>query len=239
MLQVKSIHVFYGDVQVLWDVSLDVGQGEVATILGSNGAGKTTTLKTISGLLSPQRGSILLNEVRLDKLPACKLSSLGISLVPEGRHLFYNMTVKENLLIGAYYPQARVKREESLDRVTQLFPRLQERFGQLAGTLSGGEQQMCAIGRSLMAKPQFLLLDEPSLGLAPLLVRDIFKVIKDLNEGGLTILLVEQNARKALQYAKEAYVLEIGKIILKGDPKSLLSNKQFYDAYLGTSAVQR
>ncbi len=234
MLQVNSIHVFYGDVQVLWGVSLDVDQGEVATILGSNGAGKTTTLKTISGLLSPQRGSILLDGVRLDKLPAFKLSTLGISLVPEGRHLFYNMTVKENLLIGAYWPQARVKREESLDRVTQLFPRLKERFGQLAGTLSGGEQQMCAIGRSLMARPQFLLLDEPSLGLAPNLVQTIFEAIQTINEQEkVSILLVEQNAQVALRIAKRGYVLENGHITSHGLSKDLMNSKDIQRAYLG------
>jgi branched-chain amino acid transport system ATP-binding protein len=234
MLQVKSIHVFYGDVQVLWDVSLDLDQGEIATILGPNGAGKTTTLKTVSGLLCPKNGSILLNGVRLDRLPAFKLSSLGISLVPEGRHLFYNMTVKENLLIGAYYPQARVRREESLDRITQLFPRLKERFDQLAGTLSGGEQQMCAIGRSLMAKPRFLLLDEPSLGLAPFLVQTIFEVIQKINEQEkVSILLVEQNAQFALRIAKRGYVLENGHITFCGPTKDLMNSKDIQRAYLG------
>lgn len=234
MLTIKSVDVFYGDVQALWDVSLEISQGEIVTILGSNGAGKTTTLKTISGLLKPRKGSIVYKEMPIDKFDAHYLPSVGITMVPEGRHLFPNMTVKENLLIGAYYREARAKKDETLEWVITLFPRLKERFHQLAGTMSGGEQQMCAIGRALMARPQLLMLDEPSLGLAPNLVEMIFNTIKEINQKDkVTILLVEQNAHVALQIADRGYVLENGKVMFAGVAKDLLNSKEIQKAYLG------
>jgi len=238
MLSVKGMDVFYGRVKALKEISLHVPPGGIIALLGANGAGKTTTLRTVCGIMKPAKGTITLEGERIDGLMTEEIVKRGVSMVAEGRRLFPEMTVLENLEVGAFNRRDKEEVKKDLRNIHEIFPRLEERKSQLAASLSGGEQQMLAIGRALMSRPKLLLLDEPSLGLAPLLVRDIFKVIKDLNEGGLTILLVEQNARKALQYAKEAYVLEIGRIILNGDPKSLLSNKQFYDAYLGTSAMQ-
>jgi len=238
MLSVKGMDVFYGRVKALKEISLHVPPGGIIALLGANGAGKTTTLRTVCGIMKPAKGTITLEGERIDGLMTEEIVRRGVSMVAEGRRLFPEMTVLENLEVGAFNRRDKEEVRKDLKNIHEIFPRLEERKSQLAASLSGGEQQMLAIGRALMSRPKLLLLDEPSLGLAPLLVRDIFKVIKDLNEGGLTILLVEQNARKALQYAKEAYVLEIGRIILNGDPKSLLSNKQFYDAYLGTSAMQ-
>lgn len=235
MLSVEGMDVFYGRVKALKEISLHVPPEGIIALLGANGAGKTTTLRAVCGILKPAKGTITLEGERIDGLMTEEIVKRGVSMVAEGRRLFPEMTVLENLEVGAFNRKDREEVKKDLKNIYEIFSRLEERKSQLAASLSGGEQQMLAIGRALMSRPKLLLLDEPSLGLAPILVRDIFKIIKDLNDGGLTILLVEQNARKALQYAKEAYVLEIGRIILNGDPKSLLSNKQFYDAYLGTS----
>ena len=239
MLSVDGIDVFYGNVRALKEISFHVPPRGFISLLGANGAGKSTTLRTVCGIMKPAKGTITLEGGRIDRLRTEEIVKRGVSMVAEGRRLFPEMTVFENLEVGAFNRRDKEEVKKDLKNIHEIFPRLEERKSQLAASLSGGEQQMLAIGRALMSRPKLLLLDEPSLGLAPLVVRDIFKIIKDLNNGGLTILLVEQNARKALQYAKEAYILEIGRIILNGDPKSLLANKQFYDAYLGSSAVQR
>ncbi|MDR7435036.1 MAG: ABC transporter ATP-binding protein [Armatimonadota bacterium] len=233
MLEVENINVFYGEAQALSDVSFQVGEGEIVTLVGSNGAGKTTVLNTISGLLTPKSGSIHLNGVRLDRLPAHRIVELGVVQIPEGRRLWPNMTVLENLELGAYIRQARAARKESLRWVFQLFPRLEERKYQLAGTLSGGEQQMLAIARGLLARPKLLMLDEPSLGLAPFLVREVFETIQEINRQGVTILLVEQNVHLALGIARRGYVLETGRIVLSGSGRELLENPHVQKAYLG------
>jgi len=233
MLQVKSINVFYGSMQALWNVSIEVKKGEIVAIIGSNGAGKTTTLMTISGILRPKPGEIYFNGTRIDSLEPFQIVDLGISHVPEGRRVFPYMTVLENLLIGAYTPRAKKRIKDSLEFVFNLFPRLKERKKQLANTLSGGEQQMLAIGRGLMASPSLLMLDEPSLGLAPNLVDAIFDVIEQIRKEGVTILLVEQNVREALEIADRAYVLETGKIVMEGKAKELLEDERIKKAYLG------
>jgi branched-chain amino acid transport system ATP-binding protein len=233
MLELKGLEVFYGDAQALWDVSLSLEDGEIVTVLGSNGAGKTTTLKAISGILHLRNGSIYFNGARIDRIPSCDIVRRGIAHVPEGRGLFPNMTVLETLTIGAYIRQAWERRVESIQRVFSLFPILKERKHQLAGTLSGGEQQMLAIGRGLMAQPKLLMLDEPSLGLAPIMVEHIFAIIKDINQHGITILLIEQNANIALQVANRGYVLETGRISLTGRASELLENDSVKKAYLG------
>ncbi len=233
MLVVKGINVFYGDLQALWDVSFKVNKGEMVALVGSNGAGKTTTLKTISGLLNPRPGAISFLDKRIDKLPPHKIVELGIAHVPEGRGLFPLMTVIENLKIGAFTPQAWRKMDETLEWIFQLFPILKERKNQLAGTLSGGEQQMLAIGRGLMSRPKLLMLDEPSLGLAPKIVLSLFKLIEEINKEGVTILLVEQNVRQALELVDRGYVLETGKIVLEGRGKELIENEHVKKAYLG------
>jgi len=232
MLKVESLDVAYGEIRALKGVGLDVGQGEIVTILGNNGAGKTTTLKTISGLLHPARGTITLEEQSLVDVPPHAIVSRGVAHVPEGRRIFNRLTVRENLMMGAYL------RSDSgvagdLDRVFGLFPRLAERLTQVAGTLSGGEQQMLAIGRALMARPRLLLLDEPSMGLAPVLVEQIFDTILDINRQGMTILLVEQNAAMALSIAHRGYVLETGSIALEGTAVELSENANVRRAYLG------
>jgi len=232
MLRVESLDVAYGEIRALKGVGLDVGQGEIVTILGNNGAGKTTTLKTISGLLHPARGTITLEEQSLVDVPPHAIVSRGVAHVPEGRRIFNRLTVRENLMMGAYL------RSDSgvagdLDRVFGLFPRLAERLTQVAGTLSGGEQQMLAIGRALMARPRLLLLDEPSMGLAPVLVEQIFDTILDINRQGMTILLVEQNAAMALSIAHRGYVLETGSIALEGTAVELSENANVRRAYLG------
>lgn len=233
MLEVNKINVFYGDAQALWDLSFKVDEGEIVTIVGSNGAGKTTTLKTISGILRPRSGSITFLGKRLDKTPAHKIVEEGIAHIMEGRKLFPYMTVLENLELGAYHPGAWEKREETLEWIYELFPILKERKKQLAGTLSGGEQQMLAVGRGLMSKPKLLMLDEPSLGLAPKLVLLVFDTVKRINEEGVTILLVEQNVHHALMLAKRGYVLETGRITLEGAGEELLENPYIKKAYLG------
>ena len=233
MLSVNKINVFYGDLQALWDVSLKVEKGELVALVGSNGAGKTTTLKTISGLLKPRSGSITFQGVRIDKLQSHQIVELGIVQVPEGRGLFPQMTVYENLLMGAYVKRAWDKRFETLEFVYNLFPILKERKHQIAGTLSGGEQQMLAIAKALMSRPKILMLDEPSIGLAPKLVLKVFEMIKKIHEEGVTILLVEQNVRRALEIADRAYVLETGRIVLEGTGKELLESEHVKKAYLG------
>ncbi|RLE51214.1 MAG: ABC transporter ATP-binding protein [Candidatus Methanomethylicota archaeon] len=233
MLVVDRINVFYGDLQALWDVSLKVEKGEILALVGSNGAGKTTTLNTISGILKPRSGKIEFMGKRIDGMPPHKIVELGIAQVPEGRQLFPEMTVLENLEMGAYTKRAREKFYDTLEWVYQLFPILKERKNQLAGTLSGGEQQMLAIARALMSRPQLLMLDEPSLGLAPKLVLLVFEMIHKINEEGVTILLVEQNVRHALSIAHRGYVIETGKIVLEGSGQELLENEYVKKAFLG------
>ena len=234
ILEVENINVFYEDVQVLWDLSFSVGEGEIVALVGSNGAGKTTTLKTISGIIHPKKGKIKFNGEEIQDLPPHLIARRGLSLVPEGRELFSEMTVLDNLLLGSMYiPEASKKTADLLKRVFSLFPRLEERKNQIAGNLSGGEQQMLAIARGLMSEPRLLMLDEPSLGLAPKLVSELFKTIIDIKNSGVTILLVEQNAYKSLEIADRAYVIETGKITLTGVGKELLKNDYVRKAYLG------
>ena len=233
ILRVENIDVFYGDLQVLWQVSFEVNQGEIVALVGANGAGKSTTLNTISGLLSPANGSITFLDQRLDQVPAHKIIERGVAQVPEGRRLFAEMTVRENLIMGSLPPQAKAKRNESLEWVFDLFPRLGERKKQLAGTLSGGEQQMLAVGRGLMAHPKLIMFDEPSLGLAPILVNDIFEIIELIQQEGVTVLIVEQNTKHTLEICDRGYVLENGRIVLSGSGQELLDNEHVKQAYLG------
>lgn len=233
MLQVKEIDVYYGAIHALKKLSLEVEQGKIVTLIGANGAGKTTTLKTISGLLRPVSGTITYKGVDLTKVLPEKIVALGISQVPEGRRVFAPMTVMENLEMGAYLRKDKKEVQKDMELVFERFPRLKERRRQLAGTLSGGEQQMLAIGRALMARPELMLMDEPSMGLAPLLVREIFQIIKDINSRGTTILLVEQNAHMALSIAHKAYVVETGAIVLEGSPEQLMKSEEVKKAYLG------
>jgi branched-chain amino acid transport system ATP-binding protein len=234
LLELNGVNVLYGDLQVIWDVSFRVEKGEIVAILGPNGAGKTTILRTISGLLKPKSGTITFLDRRIDGLHAHQIVELGISHVPEGRRLFPQMTVLENLEMGAYLPKARRKKDDAVKWVFQLFPVLKKRRKQLAGTLSGGEQQMLAIGRGLMSNPNLLILDELSLGLAPLFVSKTFDTVKEINDEGVTLLLVEQNVHYALELAHRAYVLETGRIVLEGEGASLLNNPYVKKAYLGT-----
>jgi branched-chain amino acid transport system ATP-binding protein len=233
LLELDAIDVCYGDVQVLFGLSLQVREGEVVTLLGSNGAGKTTTLRAISGLRPPRAGDIRFRGRSLSTIPASGRAELGISLVPEGRELWPQLTVRENLELGAYGARARPHAGQNLERIFDMFPRLRERSGQLAGSLSGGEQQMCAIGRSLMSEPTLLMLDEPSLGLSPLLVDQVMRTITDLHARGMTILLVEQNLRKALQVAQRGTVIETGRVRLEGSSAELSANPEIRAAYLG------
>ncbi|MDI6600447.1 MAG: ABC transporter ATP-binding protein [Thermoanaerobacteraceae bacterium] len=233
MLEVKDLHVYYGAIHALKGISFKVEDGEIVTIIGANGAGKSTTLRTISGLLRPKKGEILLNGVHLEKMKAKDIVKMGVCQVPEGRRIFANMSVLENLELGAYLRNDKDGIKNDFDRVFSLFPRLAERRTQLAGTLSGGEQQMLAIGRALMSRPKIILMDEPSMGLAPILVEQIFNVIKEINSEGTTVLLVEQNAYMALTTAKEAYVIETGNIVMGGQAMDLLNNEQVRKAYLG------
>ena len=233
MLKVENINVYYGAIHALKGISVEVNQGEIVTLIGANGAGKSTTLRTISGLLKPKSGQILFEGQNIAGMPAQNIVKLGISQVPEGRRVFAHMSVMENLELGAYLRSDTKEIKADLDTVFGRFPRLAERRSQLSGTLSGGEQQMLAMGRALMSRPRILLLDEPSMGLAPLLVKEIFAIIKDINETGTTILLVEQNAHMALSIASKAYVLETGRITLSGDAKQLAESEEIRKAYLG------
>lgn len=233
MLKVKDIDVYYGAIHALKTLSINVEQGSIVTLIGANGAGKTTTLKTISGLLRPKSGSVLFKDQDITKIPPEKIVALGLSQVPEGRRVFSTMSVLENLEMGAYLRSDKKGIQQDLENIFTRFPRLKERRKQLAGTLSGGEQQMLAIGRALMARPDLLLMDEPSMGLAPLLVKEIFEIIKDINDKGTTILLVEQNAHMALSIAHKAYVIETGQIVLEGSARDLMNSVQVKKAYLG------
>jgi branched-chain amino acid transport system ATP-binding protein len=233
LLEVESIHTYYGNIHALKGVSLTVNEGEIVTLIGANGAGKSSTLKTISGLLAPREGKICFQGNDITGLPANKVTGLGLVQVPEGRRVFAQLTVQENLEIGAYLRNDTAGVRADLEQIYGLFPRLRERRRQVAGTLSGGEQQMLAIGRAMMSRPQLLLLDEPSMGLAPLLVDTIFDTILDLNRAGVTILVVEQNARKALQVANRGYVLQTGVITIAGDAHQLLADPRVIEAYLG------
>lgn len=233
MLRVEDINVFYGAIHAIKGVSLEVNDGEIVALIGSNGAGKSTTLRTISGLMKPKTGRILFDDKDIVGIPAHKLVGQGLVQVPEGRHVFANMTVLENLELGAYLRKDKEGIEADMKDVFEKFPRLLERKNQIAGTLSGGEQQMLAMGRALMSRPKVLLLDEPSMGLAPLLVKEIFNIIKEINASGTTILLVEQNANMALSIADKAYVLETGRITLSGTAKDLAASEEVRKAYLG------
>ncbi|MDF2874912.1 MAG: livF 7 [Sporomusa sp.] len=233
MLKVDNINVYYGAIHALKGISVEVNQGEIVTLIGANGAGKSTTLRTISGLLKPKTGQIAFEGQNIAGVPAQNIVKLGISQVPEGRRVFAHMSVLENLELGAYLRSDTKEIKADMDNVFARFPRLGERRSQLSGTLSGGEQQMLAMGRALMSRPRILLLDEPSMGLAPLLVKEIFSIIKDINQTGTTILLVEQNAHMALSIANKAYVLETGRIILSGDAKELAASEEIRKAYLG------
>lgn len=233
LLELENVTARYGDVQVLWGVTFAVREGEIATLVGANGAGKTTTLKTISGVVRATDGQIVFDGARIDNLPSHQIAARGIAHVPEGRRLFPLMSVRENLELGAISKEARRLRAESFARVFALFPRLKERASQMAGTLSGGEQQMVAIARGLMARPRLLILDEPSLGLAPIVVREMFEIIQTINREGITILLVEQNVQQSLKLADRAYVLENGRIVLEGSGSDLLNDQRVREAYLG------
>ncbi|TMA21829.1 MAG: ABC transporter ATP-binding protein [Deltaproteobacteria bacterium] len=233
LLEVSDLSVAYGDVQVLFDVSLEVHEGEIVTLLGSNGAGKTTTLRAISGLRPARGGDIRYRGESLLAIPASKRAELGIALVPEGRELWPPLTVRENLELGAYSKGARPRSGQNIERIFGLFPRLEERHAQLAGSLSGGEQQMCAIGRAMMSDPKLLMLDEPSLGLAPILVDQMFSIIRTLHGTGITVLLVEQNLQKALEIAQRGYVIETGQVKLQGSSGELLGDPAIRQAYLG------
>ena len=233
LIELENVAAGYGDVQVLWGVSLSVREGEIATLVGANGAGKTTTLKTISGVVRATAGSMLYDGERVDRLQSHQIASRGISHVPEGRRLFPLMSVRENLELGVVSNAARTSRDESLEHVFSLFPRLKERSAQMAGTLSGGEQQMAAIGRGLMARPRLLMLDEPSLGLAPIVVREMFEIIREVNRSGITILLVEQNVQQSLKISDRAFVLENGRVVLEGQGAELLDDERVREAYLG------
>lgn len=233
MLKVENLVVSYGIIEAIKGLSFEVNDGEIVTLIGANGAGKTTTMQTISGLLKPVSGSITLDGVELTKVPAHKIVSLGLAQVPERRRVFTQQSVEDNLLLGAYTRKDKEEIQKDLEEVYEWFPRLNERRKQLAGTLSGGEQQMLAMGRALMAKPKIMLLDEPSMGLSPLLVKEIFHIIEEINKKGTTIFLVEQNAKMALAIANRAYVLETGKITLEGTGAELSNDARVQKAYLG------
>jgi branched-chain amino acid transport system ATP-binding protein len=236
-LEIKDLHVFYGKIEAIKGVSVVVNQGEIVTLIGANGAGKTTMLKTISGIRPVTSGQIIFDGQEINKIPAHERVELGISQAPEGRGIFPGMTVLENLEMGKFFRKDRkIEMDEDLERVYHLFPRLKERATQAAGTLSGGEQQMLAIGRALMQRPKVLLLDEPSMGLAPMMIQNIFNIITEINKTGTTILLVEQNAQQALQRAHRAYILEVGHVTKEAPAKDLLNDPAVKEAYLGTGA---
>jgi branched-chain amino acid transport system ATP-binding protein len=232
LLDVKDIHVFYGNIEAVKGMSFHVDRGEIVCLIGANGAGKTTTLRTVSGLLRPREGAIFYDDQRIDLLPAHEIVGLGVAQSPEGRRIFPRMSVRENLDMGAFTRKDAEQRQD-MERILELFPILKERARQAAGTLSGGEQQMLAIGRALMTKPKLLLLDEPSMGLAPIVVERIFQTIREISEQGVTILLVEQNAAQALNLANRGYVIETGRIVLEDEARALLANERVRKAYLG------
>ena len=233
MLEIKDLEVYYGLIQAIKGVSFEVNEGEVIALIGANGAGKTTILHTITGLLEAKKGSVSFDGKDITKIPAHKIVSMGMAHVPEGRRVFANLSVLQNLKMGAYTRKDKNEIEETLKNVYKRFPRLEERQNQLAGTLSGGEQQMLAMGRALMSHPRIILMDEPSMGLSPIFVNEIFDIIKEVSAGGTTVLLVEQNAKKALSLSDRAYVLETGKIVLSGNADDLLNNDSIKKAYLG------
>jgi branched-chain amino acid transport system ATP-binding protein len=233
VISVKELDAGYGDIQVLRGVSLEINEGEIVSLVGANAAGKSTMVKALSGIIKPWRGQVLFDGVRVDTLEPHEIVELGIIQVPEGRRLFPQMSVLENLLLGAYTPRARRDYEKTLGDILEMFPILKERQNQLAGSLSGGEQQMCAIGRGLMAKPKLLMLDEPSLGLAPILVAQVLSMVKTIREQGVTVLLVEQNVRQSLSLADRGYVLENGRIVMEGPSAALLADDRLRQAYLG------
>ena len=233
MLDVTDLEVYYGVIQAIKGISFHVDKGEVIALIGANGAGKTTTLHTVTGLISPKNGHVLFEGKDITKVPAHKIVSMGMAHVPEGRRVFAELSVYENLKMGAYTRKDKNEIEESLKNVYKRFPRLEERKNQMAGTLSGGEQQMLAMGRALMSRPKIILMDEPSMGLSPIMVNEIFDIIRSVSESGTTVLLVEQNAKKALSIADRAYVLETGKIVLEGKAKDLLEDDSIKKAYLG------
>ena len=233
MLEIKDLEVYYGMIQAIKGVSFDVNEGEVIALIGANGAGKTTILHTITGLINAQKGSVWFEGKDITKVPAHKIVSMGMAHVPEGRRVFANLTVLQNLKMGAYTRKDKTEIEQTLDSIYKRFPRLMERQNQLTGTLSGGEQQMLAMGRALMSHPKIILMDEPSMGLSPIFVNEIFDIIKSVSASGTTVLLVEQNAKKALSIADRAYVLETGKIVLSGKASDLLNNDSIKKAYLG------
>lgn len=235
MLRIDDLHVFYGGIHALKGISLHVPKKKIITLIGANGAGKSTTLRTITGLVKAKRGSIKFKDKEILGLPAHKIVYMGIAMAPEGRRVFPNLSVLENLKLGAYFRDDESSINRDLEWIYELFPRLKERKKQKAGTLSGGEQQMLAVGRALMSKPELLLMDEPSLGLAPLLVKEIFEIIEQINQEGRTILLIEQNAKASLKIAHYGYVLETGRIILEGEGRDLLNNEEVKKAYLGES----
>ena len=233
LLKITDLQVSYGGIDALAGISFDVEEGEIVTLIGANGAGKSTTLRTISGLVKAKAGRIVYDGRDITSMNPQKIVSEGIAMVPEGRHVFDNLTVKENLLIGAYLRRDKESIKEDIEHIYTLFPRLHEREWQLAGTLSGGEQQMLAVGRAIMTQPRILMMDEPSLGLAPIVVKEIFSIIRTLNETGMTILLIEQNANAALRCSHRAYVMETGRITMSGPSANLLADKRVQDAYLG------
>ncbi len=232
LLQVDNIEVYYGVIKALKGISFEVNKGEIVALIGANGAGKTTILHTVTGLLKPKTGKITFKGNDITKIPAHKIVTMGMAHVPEGRRIFSQLSVLDNIKLGAFTRKDKEEIEETLNYVYERFPRLKERKNQIAGTLSGGEQQMLAMGRALMSKPEFVLMDEPSMGLSPLLVSEIFEIIKAINENGTTVLLVEQNAKKALSIADRAYVLETGNIVLSGDAKDLMNDESVKKAYL-------
>jgi branched-chain amino acid transport system ATP-binding protein len=233
MLEIKNLQVYYGMIQAIKDVSFEVNEGEVIALIGANGAGKTTILHTVTGLITAKSGRVLYEGTDIKKIPAHRIVSLGIAHVPEGRRVFSQLSVYDNLLMGAFTRKDQAEISASLENIYKRFPRLKERKGQLAGTLSGGEQQMLAMGRALMSHPKIILMDEPSMGLSPILVEEIFDIIKSISKSGTTVLLVEQNAKKALAIADRAYVLETGKIVLEGKADKLMNDESVKKAYLG------
>ena len=233
MLEIKNLEVYYGMIQAIKGVSFEVNQGEIIALIGANGAGKTTILHTITGLLAPKDGQVFFEGQDITKVPAHKIVSLGMAHVPEGRRVFAQLSVYQNLKMGAYTRTDKIEIEATLEKIYKRFPRLEERKNQMAGTLSGGEQQMLAMGRALMSKPKIILMDEPSMGLSPILVNETFDIIRSVNEAGTTVLLVEQNAKKALAIADRAYVLETGKIVASGDAGKLMDDPAIKKAYLG------